>query len=120
MQFSKISSKSKELLNQLGILPIYKGYEQLILAIYYYINRNKEYDFNMNEDIYEKVAEKADSTTMRVERCLRTIFQKNANEIKKYFKVKSKITNKLALILISNEVEELSNGKLLSSQYKQS
>lgn len=116
MRDVEIYLQSKKLLNELEIMPSYKGYEHLISAIYHYINRKEEFDFNMNEDIYKKVAEDTKSTATRVERTIRTVIHLNEKSIKNYFNIKHKPTNKLALVLIGNKIKELSNGKLLNSK----
>lgn len=96
-----MEKKIRQILKEIGINPIYKGYYYWIYLI------NFTYDENIVnlgdiiiEDLYWEIAKNLQITRYQLERNLRTAIKESQCNIKEYFNYKHKITNKSFLILM--------------------
>ena len=93
--------KLKEILDNLEIHPYLLGYKFLITAVNLYMDNGMRL-----KCIYVTIARLYDTTVSRVERNLRTTFEKNEELIKQYFNVNYKISTGKLLSLIAREIDE--------------
>lgn len=104
-------NKIKQTLRKLGIMPNVKGYHYLATAVELCINEFLHYG-NVDSwmEIYSKIAKDYDTTSSRVERCIRSAIEK-ATRTELYQEVILESTNSAFIALVAEFIlEEENNG----------
>lgn len=104
-------NKIEKLLIDIGLNPVYKGFKYWVKGIEYKKNIDKSKIYNIM-DLYRAIGsmfnlEDTKKTINNIERCMRVSILDNKENIQKTFNYKGKITNKVFLELILNNIEEV-------------
>ena len=92
--------KIENILDKIGIEIDLIGYKYWTTAVELYMKKDR---VKMSE-LYFRIAQKYNTTSVRVERALRHAHEKHEEKIIEYFNVDYKMTNKKVLELIAREV----------------